>query len=74
MTNLNIEYQLNKASNVNISIYDLNGGLVEKILDVYQTAGNHKLNWDAHSLASGMYIIKLNVGSISYSNNVILLK
>ena len=72
--NLNIEYQLDKASNVSIAIYDLNGGLVEKVLDVYQTAGNHKLNWDAQSLASGMYIIKLNTGSISYSSNVILLK
>ena len=57
-----------------MGLIDISWGLVEKVLDVYQTAGNHKLNWDAQSLASGMYIIKLNTGSISYSSNVILLK
>ncbi len=72
--NLNIEYQLDKASNVNISIYDLNGRLVEKVLDVYQTAGNHKLNWRANSLATGVYMVQLDMEGSIYSQRVVLLK
>ena len=72
--NLNIEYQLNKASNVSISIYDLNGRLVEKVLDVYQTAGNHKLNWNANSLATGIYMVQLDLEGSIYTQRVILLK
>ena len=72
--NLNIEYQLDKASNINISIYDLNGRLIEKILDVYQTAGNHKLNWNANSLATGIYMVQLDLKGSIYSQRVTLLK
>jgi len=73
-SNLNIEYLLIQPDYVNINIYDIKGNFIENIANFYQSSGNHRINWNAKNLSSGMYVIKLNVGSISYSNNVILLK
>lgn len=71
---LSIEYSLNIGTNVSISIYDINGRLVETVLDAYQTMGNHKLNWTSKSAATGVYIIKLNLGMDIYTKRVVLLK
>jgi len=71
---LSIEYRLNKASEVSISIYDINGRLIETILDAYQTIGNHKLNWTSKNEATGVYIIKLDLGMDIYTKRVVLLK
>ena len=71
---LNIEYTLNNASNVMISIYDINGRLIDSVLSVYQSAGNHKINWNSNGVATGIYIVKLELGSNIYTQRVSLLK
>ena len=71
---LNIEYYLENSGNVNISIYDINGRIISRVLDIYQTAGSHKINWEPTGLATGSYIVKLSLGSEVYSKQVILLK
>ena len=72
--NLNIEYYLESSSHINVSVYDINGRLVSKVLDAYQTAGQHKMNWTPIGLSTGNYIIKLSLGSEVYSKQVVLLK
>ena len=71
---LNIEYRLEESSDVTISIYDLNGRLIETILDVYQTMGSHKVNWTSKSIATSVYIVKLELGQDIYTQRVVLLK
>ena len=71
---LNIEYHMEKSSNVKISIYDINGRLVDSILDVFQSAGNHKINWNSKDISTGVYIVKLSLGSNTYTQRVVLLK
>jgi hypothetical protein len=71
---LNIEYHMEKSSNVKISIYDINGRLVDSILDVFQSAGNHKINWNSKDITTGVYIVKLSLGSDTYTQRVVLLK
>ena len=72
--NLNIEYYLENSGHINVSVYDINGRLVSKILDAYQTSGHHKINWAPRGLSTGSYIVKLSLGSEVYSKQVILLK
>ena len=71
---LNIEYHMEKSSNVKISIYDINGRLIDSILDVFQSAGNHKINWNSKDISTGVYIVKLSLGSNTYTQRVVLLK
>ncbi|MBN2410385.1 PKD domain-containing protein [candidate division KSB1 bacterium] len=74
-----IEYQLPKYSNVLVSIYDINGKLINILHEGRQEAGSYKLNWDGtdytgKTSASGLYIIQMRAGHFSDNKKVILLK
>ena len=71
---LNINYSLVIGSQVKINIYDINGRLVESIVSQYQAPGGYNFVWDASELASGNYIVKLDIGDKQYSNAITLLK
>tara|TARA_B100000676_G_C18091903_1_gene860807 strand:- start:4613 stop:7192 length:2580 start_codon:yes stop_codon:yes gene_type:complete len=71
---LSIEYSIDKGSNVYVSIYDINGRLVESVLDVYQSAGTHKVRWEPKDMSAGVYIVKLKLNSDIYTQRVTLLK
>jgi len=71
---LTINYSLAKPSNVKIDIYDIKGAFIETILNKYLSAGSYANFWVPKSLASGTYIINLNINQKSYSEKVILLK
>ena len=71
---LNINYSLVVGSLVKINIYDINGRLVENIVSQYQAAGGYNFVWNAGELASGNYIVKLNIGDKQYTNTITLLK
>lgn len=61
-----IDFQLQSAGKVNLSIYDVSGRLVRNLADGVLSAGSHKLLWDGlddsgHELASGTYFYQLRV-------------
>ena len=71
---LSIEYNVQNSTNVNISIYDINGKLINVLMDAYQTPGNHKINWASKDIATGVYIVRVELGDSFYSQRVVLLK
>ena len=54
-----IKFNLTRSSYVNISIYDLNGLLVETILEDALFLGFHELKYNPTGLTNGMYFCKL---------------
>ena len=54
-----ISFQLPKASNVTLVIYNIQGQEVARLVDGYVGAGYHSVNWDASNAASGIYIYRL---------------
>jgi len=71
----NISYKLNKAGqNVQISIYDINGKLVENLFNGFQSEGAHKISWNASVYTSGTYYCKLTTDGISKSIKLVYLK
>ncbi len=56
-----IRYELPRRSNVQITIYDLLGREVTTLVSEIQNAGYKSIQWDATSVASGMYIYQLRV-------------
>jgi len=54
-----IKFQLPKASNVTLVIYNIQGQEVARLVDGYVEAGYHSVNWDASNAASGIYIYRL---------------
>ncbi|HQO10670.1 MAG TPA: T9SS type A sorting domain-containing protein [Clostridiales bacterium] len=70
-----ISYALSQAGQVELSVYNLNGQLVNTLVNCKQDKGIHKADFDAGDLTSGLYIYSLKVdGKIIQSRKLMLLK
>ena len=68
-----IAFDLPKASNVDLKIYNINGQEVASFSGAYQ-AGTVEIDWDAAMHASGVYFYKLVAGNYSDTKKMVLLK
>ena len=59
---------------VKITIYDILGQEIAIITDNHYHAGNHKLQYSANELKSGMYFYKIEAGSFIDMKKLIVLK
>ncbi len=59
---------------IDLSIYDLNGRLVEQLVGGRQAAGKHKLTWNAEGYATGEYVLMLNTGGERVARKMVLVK
>ena len=70
-----ISYKLNNPDQkVTLSIYDVNGNLVEKLFDRLQSEGTHSYTWKASKYSSGTYFCRLNVDGLSKTIKLVYLK
>jgi len=67
-----IKYQIPHRSFVTLKVYDVLGNEVVTLLNEEKAAGNYEVEFDASSLASGMYIYKLQVGTFVQAKKMIL--
>jgi len=70
----NIDFSLPRKSLVNLSVYDINGQLIEVLINANKNSGQYTAQWNAMNIASGVYFIKLEVENFSSSQKIILLK
>ncbi|KAA3610005.1 MAG: T9SS C-terminal target domain-containing protein [Calditrichaeota bacterium] len=73
------DIELAKPGYINISIFDISGGLVKTILSDHKTAGKYSFMWDSSTenndiAASGLYYLRVNFDFSSHSRKLILLK
>ncbi len=54
-----IIFEIPAAGNIQLAAYDVNGRQVAKIAAGNFSAGRHEQNWDATSLGSGIYVLRL---------------
>lgn len=69
-----IKYNLKNSGHVLLTIYNLNGQVVETLVNRYQKTGEHKVVWQPKGLASGLYYYRLQAGEFSETKKFILLK
>jgi ligand-binding sensor domain-containing protein len=70
-----ISYEIKTAEFVTLKVYDILGREVSTLVNSYQNAGVHKVNFNASSLASGVYIYRISAGSkLSESRKMILIR
>ncbi len=55
---VNITYSLLQNSDMNLAIYDINGRLIETLIDGRKEAGNHQATWNS-KIHSGLFIFKI---------------
>jgi hypothetical protein len=69
-----INYQLPKAGNVRLSVFNALGQEIDVLVNESQNAGNHVTNWNASAFPSGVYVYKLESGSFISNKKMILIK
>lgn len=74
-----IAYDLKSPGRSRLTIYDVSGALVRKLVDASQPAGRYNVTWDGRDdngrpAASGVYFYRLTSGSFSQTRKMVLLK
>ena len=69
-----LSYQVPSDSNVELSIFDINGRLVETLVHSKHDAGNYNVVWNASNISSGVYFVKLTASSEVITQKVMLIK
>ncbi|MGE5499773.1 MAG: T9SS type A sorting domain-containing protein, partial [Syntrophothermus sp.] len=69
-----INYEVPKASNVTIRVYDMLGKEVSVLVDGYKEEGRYQVQFNAKDLPSGMYIYQIRAGEYTSVRKMMLLK
>lgn len=69
-----IPFDLPAAGHVDLTIHDVQGRLVARLVDGWRAAGRHDVTFDASVLASGLYLYQLRAGDFERCAKMILVK
>ena len=69
-----IAFAVPEAGMVRLAIYDLNGRLIQTLLDGERYAGAHTAVWDASAQPSGVYLARLEAANRTTSRKLTLVK
>jgi hypothetical protein len=69
-----ISYRLPEEDFVQLSVFDVDGKLIERLVAQVEKAGNHVIEWDAKNAPSGIYFYRLQVGDFNQTRKMILVK
>jgi subtilisin-like proprotein convertase family protein len=70
----NIRFDLPKASNVKLVVYDILGREVRTLLNDFQNPGSYEINFDAANFASGTYFYRIEAGDFVEIKKMVLVK
>jgi hypothetical protein len=68
------DLQLEYPSEAQVTVYDINGKVVDSIFNGYLEKGYHKIKWQPKSISGGIYLIKFIIGVQEKTHKIIYLK
>ncbi|HQV32934.1 MAG TPA: T9SS type A sorting domain-containing protein, partial [Calditrichia bacterium] len=69
-----ISYEVSKAADVNLDVYNVLGEKVASLVSGRQNAGSYTVDFDAASFSSGIYFYTLTSGSVKITKKMVLMK
>jgi hypothetical protein len=69
-----IAYTLYKPGKVTLTVFNLLGQTVGTLVDSYQASGEYRVNFNGLSLASGIYLYRLQRGEFSETRQMLMVK
>ncbi|TKJ38518.1 hypothetical protein CEE37_12180 [candidate division LCP-89 bacterium B3_LCP] len=69
-----LSYQLQNASLVNLTVYDISGREVAELVSGWRDVGVHEVTFDGSALPSGLYVYHLKAGDFTASGKMVLVK
>ena len=69
-----IQFSLNTASPVKLTVFDILGQEVATLVNEYKSVGSHKVQWRANTMPSGVYYYRLEADGFSKTHIMVLKK
>jgi hypothetical protein len=69
-----IGFELARAGEVRLDVFDITGRLVQRLVDGRISEGSHEIGFDARDLPSGVYVYRLAAGNMSEAKKMILIR
>ena len=69
-----ISFGLPEAADVRLSVWTTTGRLVDVIVSGDMTAGRHTVSWQADGMPAGVYLVRLEAGSVRLTRKAVLIK
>jgi N-acetylneuraminic acid mutarotase len=69
-----IDFTTQKAGNIELKVYDIQGKEVAILVNGYKDAGNYSVKFNAEDIVSGTYFYKLKTGDVILTKKMILAK
>lgn len=62
------------TAQVTITIYDVEGHVVDSLINRIMSPGVHRVEWAAEGLPSGIYFYRITIGDSSVTRKMVLMK
>ncbi|MBN2280483.1 MAG: carboxypeptidase regulatory-like domain-containing protein [Candidatus Marinimicrobia bacterium] len=69
-----IQYTLKNSVNVKLTVFDLNGKVIQELVNKHQIAGTYFVSWNAGNNPSGIYIVRLETSDFMTSRKMMFMK
>jgi hypothetical protein len=69
-----IRFQLPVVGDVQVAVYDVLGRKVATLVNGTMSAGSHQITFEAGSLSSGVYVVRMQAGDFIDSRKIVLVK
>lgn len=69
-----IAFEMPRSESVTLTVYDMQGRVVETLVDDFISAGRHEVVWDASRYASGTYLYAFQTPSFRQTRTLALVK
>lgn len=71
---INIALNLSENSNIELAVYNIEGRLIETLHSGYTSSGGHNFIFNAGSLASGIYFVRMDSQNETILKKIVLVK
>jgi hypothetical protein len=69
-----LQFDIPRGSHVTLEIYDINGRLIETLVDEYKSAGSYFHIWNSPNISSGVYMYRLQTDELTLVKKCVKLK
>ena len=71
---VDLAYRLPSSGGARLSIYDLRGRRLARVVDSWQTAGEHRVTWDPGRTTPGVYLARLDAAGRSVTQKLFVVR
>ena len=69
-----LSWDMHEGGNLLIEVYDLNGSIIDVLVDSYYAPGAYQHVWNASNFMNGIYFIRYSLKNIQHTQKITLLK